>query len=266
MDKPEKKSIREKAHLYLENYEKINRVFEKYFGYNLYFIGGTLLGYIRENDFLEHDKDMDVSYFSKYEHVADVRNEMIEICEKLLEIGEPIVFIRSNFSTVKYFIKYRINMDDRIDIMPSWQQGGRIYRPTFVGYEGTKDIILPLRDAKFYGHNILIPNQPEVKLAHVYGDNWRIPDKRFKKKDMPDMKTIKIVNEQLYYGDECRRLVKKSVQWKEYSLLMKFFINIILMRRHGLFSKIFPKKGKYKRAFLKRINVTGKKGLKYGKE
>lgn len=260
MEKPVQKPIREKAHLYLDHYEKINSVFKNNFGYDLYFIGGTLLGFIRENDFLEHDKDMDVSWFSKYTDVFDVRKEMLEICEKLLELGEPIVFIRSNFSTVKYFIKYRINMEDRIDIMPTWQQNGRIYRPTFVGYKGSKDIILPLKKAKFYDHDILIPNQPEVKLSHIYGDNWGIPDKKFRKKDKPDMETVKIVNEQLYYGDECRKLVKKSVQWKEYSPVMRFFINILLMRQHKFLSSLLPKTGRTKRNFFKWIKrITSNK-------
>ncbi len=249
-------SIREKANLYLDTYEYINSVFEKNFGYSLYFIGGTLLGYIRENDFLENDKDMDISYFSKYENVSDVKKEMIEICEKLIELDEPLIFIRSGFTTVKYFIKYKINEteDDRIDIMPTWIQNGKIYRPTFVGYNGTREIIFPLRKEIFYGHNVYIPNQAEMKLAKVYGESWRIPDKDFKKKKRRDRDTIKVITEQLYYGDECRYLVKKTKQWKDLSPFMKMVLNIILMRRHNLISKILPKSGKIKRKILKKIN------------
>ena len=57
-----------------------------------------------------------------------------------------------------------------------------IYRPTFVAYEGNSDIILPLKKEKFYGHDVYIPNKPEIKLANVYGDDWRTPDRGFKKK------------------------------------------------------------------------------------
>lgn len=249
-------TIREKADLYLDTYEYINSVFEKNFGYSLYLIGGTLLGYIRENDFLENDKDMDISYFSKYEHVSDVKKEMIEICEKLIELKEPLIFIKTRFTTVKYFIKYRIDSpdDDRIDIMPTWLQNGKIYRPTFVGYSGSRDIIFPLRKEKFYDRDVYIPNQAEVKLANVYGDNWRIPDKGFKKKDRRDVDTVKVITEQLYYGDECRHLVKKTKQWKEFSPFMKLLLNIFLMRRHSVISKMIPKTGTIKRMILRKIN------------
>jgi len=40
VEKPILKPIREKAHLYLDHYEKINSVFKNNFGYDLYFIGG----------------------------------------------------------------------------------------------------------------------------------------------------------------------------------------------------------------------------------
>lgn len=248
--------IREKADLYLDSYEHLNRVFEKNFGYSLYLIGGTLLGYIRENDFLENDKDMDISYFSKYDNVQDVKKEMIDICDKLIELDESIIFIKTRFTTVKYFIKYRIDSedDDRIDIMPSWIQNGKIYRPTFVGYSGSKDIIMPLKKEKFYEHDVYIPNQPEIKLANVYGENWRIPDRQFKKKDRRDQDTIKVITDQLYYGDECRQLIKKTRQWKDFSPFMKLMLNIVLMRRHSLVSRLLPKKGRIKRMILKKIN------------
>ena len=80
--------IRDKAHEFLSHYERMNSIFSSKFGYNLYFIGGTLLGYIRENDFLAHDKDMDVSYFSKYDKVVDVRLELIDIVNYLIDSGE----------------------------------------------------------------------------------------------------------------------------------------------------------------------------------
>ena len=254
--------IREKADLYLDTYEYINNVFQKNFGYTLYFIGGTLLGYVRENDFLENDKDMDVSYFSKYNNVLDVKQEMIEICEKLIELEEPLIFIRSGFTTVKYFIKYKIKNteDDRIDIMPTWIQNGKIYRPTFVGYNGSKDIIFPLKKEKFYNHDVFIPNRAEEKLANVYGENWRIPDRGFKKKKRLDRDTTKVITKQLYYGDECRYLVKKTKQWNVFSPFMKLMLQLILMRRHAFVSRILPKSGKIKRFIFKKLNsIKGKK-------
>jgi hypothetical protein len=149
--------IRNKAHEFLGAYERMNVVFEEKFGYNLYFIGGTLLGFVREKDFLANDKDMDVSYFSKYGNVADVRKELIDIVHELMASGEELYFVRSDYTLVKNYFRWRVDARDRIDVMPSWCQDGHVCRPTFVGYPGAKDIIQPLHKEQFYGHPCTSP-------------------------------------------------------------------------------------------------------------
>lgn len=254
--------VRNKAHVFLEAYERMNNIFESKFGYYLYFIGGTLLGYIRENDFLEHDKDMDISYFSKFTNVLDVKKEILEIINTLIDSGEQLYFIRRDSSVVKNYFRWRVDNRDRIDIMPTWCQDGMIYRPTFVGYEGTKDIILPLKKEKFYGHEIYIPNQPEVKLANVYGEDWRIPNKGFKKKTRKSEHTAEIVSNQLSFSNEILKLVKKTDQWKEITLLDKILINVFSLRRYKFLAGILPDRAGYKRMFFKKIVNNIKKSRK----
>lgn len=192
-------SIRDKAHIFLKHYEYMNNVFQEKFGYKLYFIGGTLLGYIRENDFLVNDKDMDVSYLSKYSSVSDVRKELTDIVFELIESGEQLYFLRSNHSIVKNYFRWKVDEKDRIDVMPSWYQEGMLYRATFVGYKGGKDIILPLSKARFYEHNIYIPNKPEIKLSNVYGADWRVPDSKFNKHKRKNRKIKRIVDRKLAF-------------------------------------------------------------------
>ena len=243
--------IRNKAHIFLSSYERMNSIFENKFGYSLYFIGGTLLGYVRENDFLANDKDMDVSYFSKYENVEDVRKELIYIVNSLLDDGEDLFLIRKDYSIVKNYFRWSVDERDRIDIMPSWYQDGMLFRPTFVGYKGTKDLILPLHKKKFYNHDVYIPNNPETKLANVYGDDWRIPDPSFKKGTRKNDFTQQVIDQDLCYGNEKWKIVKKTNQWKELSFFEKTFMTLIQARRNKILARIIPNKNFYSNPFFK---------------
>ena len=255
--------VRNKAHVFLDAYDRMNSIFEKNFGYKLYFIGGNLLGFIRENDFLEHEKDMDISYFSKYTDVEDVRKEILEIINTLIDSGEQLYFFRGDYSLIKNYFRWRVDERDRIDVMPTWNQDGMIYRPTFVGYQGTKDIILPLKKEKFYGHDIYIPNQPEVKLANVYGDDWRTPNKGFKKKSRKSEETANIVSEQLSFGNEIWKIAKTTEQWQKFSWQEKIFLYFFSLRRFKVLAKILPGRRlyqkKYLKSFVKKIKQTRKK-------
>ncbi len=252
--------IRDKAHVFLDAYERMNALFEKRFGYSLYFIGGTLLGYVRENDFLANDKDMDVSYFSKYNNVKDVRAELIDIVDTLMDSGEDLYFIRYDYSLVKNYFRWKVDERDRIDVMPSWHQDGMLYRPTFVGYMGSKDIILPLQKRKFYGHDIIIPNDPSTKLANVYGEDWMVPNPDFQKSDRKNNFTNRVVSNQLCYKEKQWILVKKTKQWRDLKFFDKLFVWLIYLRKFPFFRRIMPHQKNFKTNFWRSIRkiLTGK--------
>ncbi|HAX18626.1 MAG TPA: hypothetical protein DCY00_08560 [Actinobacteria bacterium] len=241
--------IRGKAHEFLSAYEHMNNIMETKFGYSLYFIGGTLLGYIRENDFLENDKDMDVSWFSKYTNVFDVRKELFNIVDTLIVEGEQLYFIRNSYSVVNKYFRWRVDEEDRIDIMPTWCQDGMIYRPTFVAYEGSRDIILPLKKEKFYGHDIFLPNKPELKLANVYGEDWKIPNAGFKKKSRKNIHSSNILENQLSFTEEAWKFAKRTQQWKDFSTLEKIFMNLIVKQKIKIIAKILPERKWFTKKF-----------------
>ena len=251
--------IRGKAHIFLNGYERMNSIMEDKFGYSLHFIGGSLLGYIRENDFLEHDKDMDVSYFSKYTNAADVKKEIIEIIDTLLDDGEQLYFIRSNYSIVGKYFRWCVDERDRIDVMPTWCQDGMIYRPTFVSYKGNSDIILPLKKEKFYGHDIYIPNKPEIKLGNVYGDDWRTPNRGFKKRSRKNSYTADGLRP-LNFSKEAWGFVKRTQQWKDFSVIEKIFMNVVVKRKVKLLARLLPNRKWFKKRFFLKLRKWMKKG------
>ncbi len=242
--------IRDKAHIFLKHYNYMNEVFRRKFGYKLYFIGGTLLGYIRENDFLKKDKDMDVSYFSKFDSVSDVKKEIIEIINTLIDNGENLYFIRNDYSVIHNYFRWRVDEDDRIDVMPTWFQNGMIYRSTFVGYKGSKNIIMPLQEKKFYGHKIYIPNKPKQKLEKVYGYDWKIPNEKFKKKDRKDKSTTLILDKKLNFGKQVmKKLIKKTNEWQK----LNFFEKVMVLFNLSFLSNI-PLVRRYKTSIFGRVN------------
>lgn len=251
--------IRGKAHIFLDAYERMNSIMEAKFNYSLHFIGGTLLGYIRENDFLAHDKDMDVSYFSRFTDGADVKKEIVEIIDTLINAGEDLYFIRDNYSVVNKYFRWKVDDVDRIDIMPTWCQDGMIYRPTFVAYKGKSDIILPLKKEKFYGHDIWIPNKPEIKLANVYGEDWKTPNRGFKKSSRRNDYTVKALRS-LTFPKEAWEFSKRTQQWKDFSLLEKLFMHIIVKRKVKFFAKMLPNRKWFKKKIFLKLRKLIKKG------
>jgi hypothetical protein len=251
--------IRGKAHEFLNAYERMNNIMENKFGYSLYFIGGTLLGFIRENDFLEHDKDMDVSYFSRFTDAADVRKEVLEIIDTLITCGEQLYFIRENYSIVNKYFRWRVDDEDRIDIMPTWCQDGIIYRPTFVAYKGDSGIILPLKKEKFYGHDIYIPNKPEEKLANVYGEDWRTPNRGFKKKSRRNIYLYKGLSK-LTFPKEAWEFAKRTKQWKDFSFMEKLFMNIVVKRKIRFIANMLPNRKWFKKKFFLKLRGLMRRG------
>ncbi|MFM9276378.1 LicD family protein, partial [Pseudarthrobacter sp. NKDBFgelt] len=76
-------------HSALDAYQEFQEYFRKTFNKDLYFVAGTLLGAVREGDFIAHDDDMDVGYFSTKASAEEVRDEMFEILYQLRSDGWP---------------------------------------------------------------------------------------------------------------------------------------------------------------------------------
>lgn len=47
------------------------------------------------------------------------------------------------------------------------------------GYMQPIELLQNFKEVNFYGLKLRIPNLPEEYLRHVYGDDWRIPQKKF---------------------------------------------------------------------------------------
>jgi len=139
----------------------------------IYLIYGTLLGALREKDFIAHDTDIDIAYLSSCKNKEDVRIERQELIKYFTEHN----MMRSNLPTIGIKTKYGAS-EDMFDLWASWIEEDKYYLiPQINGLN--KEILLPFKTLNFKGTNFLIPNKSEELLDIVYFD-WKTPiNKRY---------------------------------------------------------------------------------------
>jgi len=128
-------------------------------------IYGTLLGAIREHDFIEHDEDTDV--FVLEEDRELLLETLFDLRELGFEVGRydsELLSIVKDGEYIDIYLYKKINKKTR-------SNGGYVidaeYLDNLIEYE-------------LFGEKFRIPNHPENLLEILYGENWRIPDKNRK--------------------------------------------------------------------------------------
>lgn len=127
---------------------------------------GSLLGYIRSENFIENDDDVDV-LMSRSQH------EALMDFVKLNKIKTGIVKndIIQLYSDIDGPFDIYLYDEIKDDILIKW--GGNILH--------RKSDMFPLIQINFKNHNIYIPCHPETIIIEIYGQEWRTPkDKRNK--------------------------------------------------------------------------------------
>ena len=148
-----------------------NEIFEAQFSKNLFICYGTLLGCIRDNDFIPHDDDVDVCFLADEEGLDAAVDEFRKIVRTLTTAGHVIQFD----SSAQFHWRLQ---GTSLDVFMAWIEGDRLYMYN-AGGTFSRDQIFPLVNREFKGHQVLIPNESEALLEMIYGPRWRIPDPSF---------------------------------------------------------------------------------------
>lgn len=148
-----------------------------------FLVDGTLLGAVREKEFIDHDEDIDVGTFAE-EWNPELVGKFVSYCLSLGIIpahmfGEPtkyfeIALKRDGVKCDLFF--YRKDGDKRI--FHAFLNGGRTLPDDVITYEYPAELfdklsIVTLRDIPF-----LAPANAEAVLEAKYGD-WRTPVKKW---------------------------------------------------------------------------------------
>jgi len=137
---------------------------------DLYPISGTLLGMIRDSDFIAHDNDVDLADLSNKHTKKEVLNEFYQICEylkkenlltRLCMKGQLHCFGKSK--TFKY------------DIWTSFIIINKFYLVPLINGDLNQEILIPFKKYKFRNSEFNIPNQSTKILDFIYKD-WKQMD------------------------------------------------------------------------------------------
>jgi len=140
---------------------------------------GTLLGIVREGDFIREDTDIDMAWHSESKTRAEVMNEVLR---KFHHARKRRVFAwPHNFTGT---MKVQVTTEMRagfaegltyMDMCVSWNEGGNYWVNIFGDYG--RPIDMTPTEATLRGKTVLIPKGAVDFLEATYGD-WRTPKNR----------------------------------------------------------------------------------------
>ena len=146
-------------------------------GVNAFPVYGTLLGAIREQDFIGHDSDVDLGYVSRHQHPLDVIRESYRLHRHLRERGFSI----DRYSAAAFKVEV-VEADGAVrglDVFGGYFLNGSLYLMGEVGASFMEEWVFPLGTCSFAGRTLPAPARPEKLLEATYGPNWRVPDPAF---------------------------------------------------------------------------------------
>ncbi|WP_417248547.1 LicD family protein [Celeribacter sp.] len=148
----------------------------KLLGLKVFLNSGTLLGAIRDGDFLPHDDDIDVAVILNADNDIDAGKEFSAI-RALLQKKQLLDEHGKHSAGI---LKLRRINGVQVDLFPAWiSRDDQVYvYPHTYGTVAKGDLL----DLKIWKglSNTLIPSDPAPLLASNYGENWKIPDPYFR--------------------------------------------------------------------------------------
>lgn len=159
----------------LELYSRVRHVFEQDFGRPLFILYGTLLGQVREGDFIPGDDDFDVGYLSEEHRPAAIKAEAIRLMEGLMARG---FIVGLNHLGRPYRVRdarsgVEIHLDNHV---VHSRDDGHVWIHPRARLPMALDGFRRVETATMRGTPVLRPAGAEDFLAAHYGPGWRVPD------------------------------------------------------------------------------------------
>jgi SAM-dependent methyltransferase len=138
---------------------------------------GTLLGAVRGGRLIGHDNDVDVAYYSRFQHPADIMRESFAIERQLNRLGWETTRRTGAFLQARR--PSGGQSGPKVDLFAAYHCNGWFALHKWVRGRLPQEAILPLGEIELEGMTFPAPHDPESLLAVTYGEGWRIPDPSF---------------------------------------------------------------------------------------
>lgn len=136
---------------------------------------GTLLGYFREGDLIEHDSDVDLGLY-----IYDYSDEIIPAFERA---GFDLKYVlgEKKQGLELSFIRYGV----KVDLFFFYRENGRVWHGAWEGLDkGRKRNLIKyyydafdLKEIEFLGNRFNVPADTLKYVETKYGEGWRNPVK-----------------------------------------------------------------------------------------
>lgn len=151
---------------------------------NYFLIDGTLLGAIREKDFIEYDNDLDVGVFAEQWEwnditifISEMRKIEFDLYHQYGIFGECFeLSLKRDDIKIDFFF---YNRSENKRIFHAFLRGGQDIDKDLIEYEYPASIIENLSLIEFLGNEFTAPEKAKEVLFIKYGKDWKIPIKNW---------------------------------------------------------------------------------------
>jgi hypothetical protein len=157
----------------IDLYERVGKVVKDKHDYDPFVIYGTLLGQVREGNFIGHDVDFDTAFISRFTEGPAAAAEMRDIAFTLIEAGFDVeckntaLHVHDGADSSVRIDLFHLYFDEKGEIAFPFGIAGR---STF-----TRADWHGVGEGQLAKHTVRVPVDAEKLAEHIYGASWRTP-------------------------------------------------------------------------------------------
>jgi len=147
--------------------------------FDVYIVGGSLLGYMRTGGLMPHDDDIDLAFLSRNSDPSDIGLDSFRM-QRVLE-REGFTVVRHSLAHLEVdFFDAEGHVEHYVDIFTGYFRDGLYCQPFALRGPGVRrEDLVPVQQVEVDGVPLPAPAWPEAWLEYAYGPDWFTPDPSF---------------------------------------------------------------------------------------